>query len=388
MKILCDYPFTHFEVNNPNGDVTFCCNHNMVLGNVNKNNIEEIWNGAAYKDIRRKFLEGRIFEICHKSCPVLHGWKDYEKLDWYKELPKDSEIYKNAVQNEEEIADGRAELASRPRWLRFSTSYACNLKCYHCFQRGDREAMLRLPDKFFEDIKRLLHRAQIIFFYGGEPLIEISNLKLMEYLSQNKSYIKVFLISNGTILSDSIKSILEKLNLGLIDISVDSTNRDLYEELRYPARWPETLEHIRFFSELMKKKGSNLSISLTINKKNENELADFIKFARELNAIPFFQFAHNLAKDASFRKNYEIFSVRECKEARDCLLRAKASLRPGDSPLTCENIDHLLAYTNDRMSIMKRARSVLAEKFPGIKNILKKMISKNKTMFQNYRKGS
>ncbi len=42
MKLLCDYPFTHFEVNNPNGDVTFCCNHNMVLGNVNNNSVEEI----------------------------------------------------------------------------------------------------------------------------------------------------------------------------------------------------------------------------------------------------------------------------------------------------------------------------------------------------------
>jgi len=371
MKILCNYPFTHFEVNNPNGDVTFCCNHKMVLGNVNRNSIEEIWNGAAYKNIRRKFLEGRIFEICHERCPVLHGWKDYEKLDWYKGLPKDSEIYKNAVRNEEEISGGKVELTSRPRWLRFSTSYACNLKCYHCFQRSDREEMLRLPGNFFEDIKRHLHRAQIIFFYGGEPLIERSNLKLMEYMAQNKFHVKVFLISNGTILNDSIKSILEKLNLSLMDISVDSTDKDLYEELRYPARWPETLEHIRFFSELMKKKGGNLFISLTINKKNENELVNFIKFARELSAMPFFQFAHNLSKDASFRKNYEILSIKEHKEARDCLLKARASLRLGDPPLTCKNIDYLLAYTNDRMSAVKRLRSVLAEKFPGVKNILK-----------------
>ncbi len=380
MKILCNYPFTHFEVNNPNGDVTFCCNHKTVLGNVNKNSIEEIWNGAAYKEIRRKFLEGRIFEICPESCPVLHGWKDYEKLDWYKELPEDSAVYKNAIRNEGEIAGRKVELVSGPRWLRFSASWSCNLKCYHCFQRGEREAALRLPDNFFEDIKKHLNEAQVIFFYGGEPLIERSNLELMEYLGQNKFHAKVFLISNGTILDDSIKSILEKLNLRLIDISVDSTDRDLYEELRHPARWPETLERIRFFSRLMKKKGGTLSISLTINKKNKGELAGFIKFARELDAVPFFQFAHNAANDASFRKNYEIFSVMEYREARDCLLKAKRSLGPVDPPLTRRNIDDLLTYANDRTSIMKRSRSVLMEKFPGIKNILKKMTQRKGTV--------
>lgn len=178
MNLLCDCPFTHFEVNNPNGDVTVCSNHSMVLGNVNEHSIEEIWNGELYRKIRKKFLDGRMFEICSPKCPVLKGWKDFEKLDWYRELPNESFAYKNAFLNEKEIMEGKIELKSNPRYLRFSTSYACNLKCYHCFQREDRKSGLILPDTFFKDAKKVLEYTQTVFFYGGEPLIEKRNLDI------------------------------------------------------------------------------------------------------------------------------------------------------------------------------------------------------------------
>ena len=35
-KKVCYNPWTHFEVNNPNGDVTMCCVNPIVLGNVNE----------------------------------------------------------------------------------------------------------------------------------------------------------------------------------------------------------------------------------------------------------------------------------------------------------------------------------------------------------------
>ena len=34
-RLPCAYPFTHFEVNHPNGEVTFCCNRRLAMGNVN-----------------------------------------------------------------------------------------------------------------------------------------------------------------------------------------------------------------------------------------------------------------------------------------------------------------------------------------------------------------
>ena len=56
-KFVCKHPWSHFEVNNPNGDVTMCCNNNTVLGNVNKNSIEEIWNGKGFLESRERMRD-------------------------------------------------------------------------------------------------------------------------------------------------------------------------------------------------------------------------------------------------------------------------------------------------------------------------------------------
>jgi len=373
MRMPCNCPFTHFEVNNPNGDVTFCSVHNMVLGNVNKNSIEEIWNGEAYRRVRRDFLDGRIFKVCSPRCPVLKGWKDFEKIDWYDELPDDSNAYKNAVLNEEEMAGGKVELMSRPRWLRFAASYACNLKCYHCSQRPDRSAGLRLPDSFFEDLKRHLDAAQMVFFYGGEPLIEKSNLDLMEYMSRERFPARVFFISNGTVLNEKIKTILEKLNFGYLDVSIDSVDESLYEELRYPAKFADTMEHLRFLSALIKKKGGRLFFSMTINKKNQNELIRYIKFSMDLGAAPFFQFAHNTFKEKKFREKYEIFSIKEHRDVRRHLLEARTFLRAIDLPLTSKNIDYLLTYSYHCTSIRKKMEVFVSKNLPVVKRMLKKI---------------
>ena len=373
MKMLCDYPFTHFEVNNPNGDVTFCCNHNMVLGNVNRSSIEEIWNGKAYKQVRRRFLDGRIFDVCSRKCPVLGGWKDFEKLDWYNELSKESAAYKNAVLNNEEIRVGKVELESKPRWLRFSASYACNLKCYHCFQGMDRKASLELPNSFFEEAKRKLESAQIIFFYGGEPLIEKRNLDMMDYAGERGFSAKVYIISNGTVLNDKIKNTLEKLNFGFMDISVDSIKKELYEELRYLAKWPDTAKNLKFFSELMRNKKGNLSLTFTINKKNQSELVNFVKFSMELGAVPFFQFAHNVFKDEFFRKNYEIYSIKEYMSAKRNLLEVKEFLASTNLDYTRKNVDYLLRSTSFLILIGKKLRAFASENVPWLKNFLVKL---------------
>ena len=57
-KFVCKHPWTHFEVNNPNGDVTMCCNNNTVLGNVNKGTVREIWNGEGFQKSRKRMLDG------------------------------------------------------------------------------------------------------------------------------------------------------------------------------------------------------------------------------------------------------------------------------------------------------------------------------------------
>lgn len=340
---ICDYPFTHFEVNNPNGDVTFCCNHQLVLGNVNRQTMAEIWNGEEYQKVRRAFLDGRMRRYCYESCPVLQGWKDYEKLGWYRELPENDPVRLNAELNEGEIAGGKTVLASRPRWLRFAASYRCNLKCYHCFQENDRAAGLALPDKFFTELGGMLPDAQVVFLYGGEPLVEARNLELLRQLAGRPAATRVFMVTNGTIVPEDMRGQLAGINYGLIAISLDAVTRELYEELRAPAQWERVAENIAWWSALTARQQVRFQLTLTINKRNLCELTPFIEYAARHNAIPMFQYAGNPADSAGFRERYEIVTPAEWSQALQAMRLARQ--RAGELNLTATtvNLDCLLA---------------------------------------------
>lgn len=58
---LCPYPWFSFHIAS-NGDVVACCRdleHKTVLGNLFEQEMREIWNGAAYRELRKVLLEER-----------------------------------------------------------------------------------------------------------------------------------------------------------------------------------------------------------------------------------------------------------------------------------------------------------------------------------------
>ncbi len=69
----CAMPFQRMILKY-NGNVTVCCfddHDEMVLGNWRKENLHDIWNSDAYKNLRRQQAENRYYEIdlCRK-CPL------------------------------------------------------------------------------------------------------------------------------------------------------------------------------------------------------------------------------------------------------------------------------------------------------------------------------
>jgi len=57
------------------GNIRFCCHiESGIIGNLNKDSFEEIWNGRLARRIRRDFLNGHIPDECRK-CPVLKDFK-------------------------------------------------------------------------------------------------------------------------------------------------------------------------------------------------------------------------------------------------------------------------------------------------------------------------
>ena len=314
-KFICKHPWSHFEINNPNGDVTMCCNNNTVLGNVNSNEVSEIWNGKKFQAVRSRMINEGAYSMCPHTCPVLQGGKTYENLDWYRELSEDSEQRLNAELNELEFKRKSIILDSLPRWFRFTYSYACNLDCYHCYQREDATLRIKLPKRFMEDVPKYAKVAQMVYPFGGEPFYFSPVVEFLESHNSNLET-RFFFITNGTLLSDRVYSVLERLTISCMAVSLDAASEDTFDKLRVRGRrasWSKVLENLSRIQELKSKKGFDFKLSMTLNSENCHQIEKFVNLALSYGAEPLIMLVANPYQTVEFQKQYLSFNQQQFK---------------------------------------------------------------------------
>jgi MoaA/NifB/PqqE/SkfB family radical SAM enzyme len=312
-KFICKHPWAHFEVNNPNGDVTMCCNNNTVLGNVNENTVAEIWNGDGFQASRKRMQDEGAYAMCPHTCPVLQGGKKYENLDWYTDLSEDSEQYTNAVLNEEEFATGQTALKSEPRWFRFTYSYACNLDCYHCYQREDAKMRIKLPDSFMDQARDYARTSQVVFPFGGEPFYFKPVLDFLESHNANLET-RFYFITNATLLTERVYETLERLPITCMAASLDAATERSFDVLRVRgknAAWSTAVENLEKLRELKKKKGFQFTVSMTVNSVNFEEIDSFVDLALGVDAEPLLLLVANPYQGVEFQKEFMHFTEQQ-----------------------------------------------------------------------------
>ncbi len=309
-KFICKHPWAHFEVNNPNGDVTMCCNNDTVLGNVNDASIGAIWNGQKFQVIRQRMITEGAHAMCPHTCPVLKGGKKYENLDWFTELSEDGEQRINAELNEGEYAAGKIDLESTPRWLRFTYSYACNLDCYHCYQREDAKMRIKLPDGFMAEMPEFAGRAQIVMPFGGEPFYF---KPVLEFLNNHNANLETrfYFITNATLLTDRIYETLNRLPINVMAASLDGASSETFDALRVRGRnanWQTVIENLAKLKELKQRKGFTFTLSMTLNSVNCHEIEDFVDLALAYDAEPLVLLVANPYQTVDFQKEFLTFT--------------------------------------------------------------------------------
>lgn len=309
-KFVCKHPWSHFEVNNPNGDVTMCCNNDTVLGNVNDASIADIWNGPKFSAMRKRMATEGAHAFCPHTCPVLRGGKKYENLDWFEELRKDGPARRNAALNEREYAEHREALSSTPRWLRFTYSYACNLDCYHCYQREDAKVRLKLPDSFMLEIPEYAKKTQVIYPFGGEPFFF---KPVLDFLNAHNPELesRFFFITNATLLTDRIYETLERLPITCMAASLDAATAESFETLRVRGRnadWQTVMTNLERLRDLKRRKGFTFTVSMTLNTVNCGEIERFIDLALGFEAEPLVMLVANPYQTSEFQKKFLVFT--------------------------------------------------------------------------------
>ena len=238
------------------------------------NNIDILgtWNSDQMIEFRKSILD-KSFKYCNLDlCPFYKS----------NSLP---ELYLLAAPH---IIRKDMYLSYPPVITRFCLDYACNLVCPSCRTIRTNEPLDQTYNRF---ISVLSSGTKVIYFNGnGELFFNKHLLKIIRNFSSEKyPDVKKFEIAtNGTLLNkkmwESLSEDFRKKATSIL-ISLDSCTEDTYHHLRQGAVFTKTMDNILFISNLRKEEKINyLSLNFVIQKRNIEELPDFIRFADKIGA--------------------------------------------------------------------------------------------------------
>ncbi len=286
-RIQCPKPWSDFGIWDIEGNVRVCCWSGITVGNINKNTIEEIWNGPLYQAIRHDVSCG-VFS-CNPHCPMLWG-KEFISPYFGKgtpmsipgTLPVDNAAVSNAVLSLEEMSRQKTVLRSKPRYFKLHIDNHCNLRCLMC--RLDKSDPTEISERFLEELVGYYPYAEGLGIWGGEPLSSAASREFIfgfDYKSFAQCTIDV--ITNGTLLSRYMRE-LTQVRFGWVQISLDAASEDTYNNIRVNGSWSTALDGIRALLDLRHEQGRwfPITIDMVIQPANYQEIVSFVELGHTL----------------------------------------------------------------------------------------------------------
>jgi radical SAM protein with 4Fe4S-binding SPASM domain len=252
----CIIPWVHINIE-PNGDVRPCNQSDFncsPLGNVNKEDIKDIWNGENYKRLRQQMLDG----IEPKEC--LGCYRAEQKFNNPLASKRFREI-KRWMKYWDRTDTVEAEFKIPYVDLRYSN--ICNFKCRSCGPDASHAIAIELKiepqilrfklDSVAEMLDENIQFLEEVYFIGGEPLLMEEHYVLLQKLID----------AGNTTVNLRYNSNISKLKFKGIDVvemwkhfdnihinaSVDHYGEKL-EYIRHGASWIETLENLKKIKSL------------------------------------------------------------------------------------------------------------------------------------------
>jgi MoaA/NifB/PqqE/SkfB family radical SAM enzyme len=290
LSTLCPAPMINLHFSQL-GLVTACCfNREQVLGIYPKNSLDEIWAGTESEDMRKVLESGSFPSGCAKC---------YEQIVTRDFGGSHANFYSQQAfhLSERRKALGVVSAKMMPLKLEFNIHNNCNLQCIMCHGlasssiRINREGLPAMPnpydEAFVEQLKKYLPYVVEADFMGGEPFMIGTYQSIWKAISEVNPKILSCILTNATILNESIKSLLESFNCW-IHVSIDSYKKSTYETIRRGASYEEVMKHSDYFNELMQSKGLNLIWRYCPMRLNWHEIPETVHYCTEREIKLFF----------------------------------------------------------------------------------------------------
>ena len=288
----CRVPFESFEIQ-PYGDYRSCCNgflkEEKPFGNIEKQDVKEIWNGKEYNDLRECMIKCDFskcnMDICSKYSPCS-----------LEDIPVD---YKNG-----------------PKDIIIAYDYECNYNCITCRDKiliNSPEEMKLYDEVYLPKITELAKNAKTISLTGsGEVFYSRHSKNLIKTLINLYPEIKFVLFTNGFLMNE--KNITElgiQNNIQQIFVSVHAANRETYKKILRTDGFDTVMKNLELVSEWKKQgKIGRIGLNFVVHLMNYKEMPEFIKIAQKLDVGVYFS-TYRTWGNAEYDKRYDEVAVFE-----------------------------------------------------------------------------
>ena len=169
-----------------------------------------------------------------------------------------------------------------PLNLNVEVTNRCNLACTFCPQPTlTPDQLTDMPMELYQALieEGARHNTPAANLNGlGEPML-LRHLPEMIRHAKQKGYIDVMFHTNGTLMTEALAQALIETGLDRIIFSVDSPDKQTYEEMRLRSNWERVVSNVRLFWETRNKMGRSTPLirtTMVVTDRTVHQVPDFV----------------------------------------------------------------------------------------------------------------
>lgn len=388
-QTFCIKPWIELAVS-PTGTLTPCCiferpifKDNETVTTIWNSDLQEVWNGQHWKEIRKKMLSGEKVhgcEQCYQQEAIGNKSNRIESNYWFGSFSK------KALENTSQ--DGEVSLP--PQLLDLKLTNKCNLACRMC-QPKDSDFVNKQFEKiqetekdfiyftnaypmdpflnkkfsaisswtenkyFLNTMEKLYPSLKQIALAGGEPLLIEKFYEILEEVIQrgNSQTTKIVLTTNLSILPKRFINLISQFKNALIYVSIDGFEKSM-EYIRYPIKWEKINKNIERLAHLAGESNHlRIAFASTLQALNILEFPSILKYYDQLSSM--IKNPSNISfklQHVTFPEHLRLIALPQdvLKKAIQYLEDLKLQLNGPQKDFILAEIDRIICFARDAIS--------------------------------------
>lgn len=264
----CNLPFNKIRIKS-NGDVSFCCIQDAILGNLLKSSLEDIWMGQISEEVRSAVNSGNMHYSCaSKFCPH----------EFSKRKPETSSPMNLPMFIDLDLPNTHCNIGGKNPNKKNPACIMCPRSSIKFKPEEDRVNDICLKIKKYIINLRKIHIQGIAEPFWKNRIFEV--MDLLELQKHPKVIVSTF--TNATLFKESQQDKFLSIPSSFIYFSLDAATSETYKKIRILDVFELVIKNIKRYN--IKKSSNQKSVlACNVNLHNLSETTEIVKIGKQLN---------------------------------------------------------------------------------------------------------